>query len=188
MTPRAALSVTFVLIALWAAPSRLQATVLISAELPELVAEARTIVQGRVVAAEPRAASNGRSIETVVVLEADDYLKGDLGRRISIRVPGGQVGFRRAVVVGAPTFRPGDHVVLFLGGAGPALPWIVGLNQGVFRVRPGDVRRPGKMAGDELQIAQEQSPHVRAAALAQSLPLAAFKARVRALVSQGGAR
>lgn len=181
------LTVGLVLIGWWAAPG-LQATVIVHAELPDLVAEARTIVHGRVISAEPRAVNGGRSIETLVVIEADDYLKGDLGARLAIRVPGGQIGFRRAVVVGAPVFRAGDQVVLFLGGAGPALPWIVGLNQGVFRVRQDGPRRVGKAGIDELQVFQEQVPHVRSGSVAQALPLTMFKSRVRALVNEGGAR
>jgi hypothetical protein len=181
------LTVVLVLIASWAAP-RLEATVVVQAELPELVAEARTIVHGRVISTEPRAVNGGRSIETLVVIEADDYLKGNLGSRLAIRVPGGQIGVRRAVVIGAPVFRSGDHVVLFLAGAGPALPWIVGLNQGVFRVRQDEVRRLGKAGIDELQVFQEQVPHVRSGNAAQALPLTIFKARVRSLVNEGGAR
>jgi hypothetical protein len=181
------LTVLLVLIASWAAP-RLEATVIVQAELPDLVAEARTIVHGRVISTEPRAVNGGRSIDTLVVIEADDYLKGNLGARLAVRVPGGQIGSRRALVIGAPMFRSGEQVILFLGGSGPALPWIVGLNQGVFRVRQDGVRRLGKSGIDELQVFQEQAPHVRSGSAAHALPLALFKSRVRSLVNEGGAR
>ena len=47
------LIVVLVLIASWEAP-RLEATIVVEAELPDLVAQARTIVHGRVISTEPR--------------------------------------------------------------------------------------------------------------------------------------
>ena len=44
------------------------------------------------------------------------------------------MGRYRSVMVGAPTFRAGEEVILCLGRA-PALPYVLGLRQGVFRVR-----------------------------------------------------
>jgi hypothetical protein len=164
---------------------RIDATVLISAGLPELVEEARTIVEGHVVFTEAREVPGSRSIETLVTVVAQDYLKGDLGPRVVFRVPGGQHGSRRTVMVGAPVFKRGDHVVLFLGGAGPSLPWILGLNQGVYRVRSVPPVGPGKWA-HELQVSEDQPPHARSSASGSSLPLSALKARVRALLRAGG--
>ena len=169
------------------AAAPLHATVLISADLPELVSEAETIVQGRVVSAEPRAVPGSRRIETLVTLAADEYLKGDLGPRVVLRVPGGQVGTRRTVMVGAPTFRPGDRVVLFLGNAAPSLPWIVGLNQGVYRVKAAPRSSGGKWS-DEPQVVEDQPTHVRSGTSGASVPLNAFKTRVRALVRAGEGR
>jgi hypothetical protein len=179
------ISVALVLVvALWAAP-RLHATVLISADLPELVSGARAILHGRVVATEPRLVTGRRAIETVVTVDVDEYLKGDFGPRVSVRVPGGQIGFRRSVVIGAPVFNAGDNVVLFLDVRGAELPWIMGLNQGVYRVRAdaGTPRRARLM--EELQVFEDQTS--RASGSAAVLPLHVFKARVRALV-RGGSR
>ena len=167
--------------------SQLHATVLISAELPELVSEAQTIVQGQVVSTEPRTVPDSRSIETVVTLAAEDYLKGNLGSRVVLRVPGGQMGFRRTVMIGAPVLKTGDRVVLFLGTAGSSLPWIVGLNQGVYRVKAPPRAIVGKWS-DELQVTEDQPTHVRSSTSGSSVPLSAFKARVRALVRGGEGR
>jgi hypothetical protein len=171
--------------------SQVDATVLVSADLPELVADARAIVHGRVVATQPQVAEGSRTIETIVTVAADEYLKGDLGARVSLRVPGGQLGFRRSVVIGAPVFTPGDQVVLFLGGSGPSLPWIIGLNQGVYRVR-GD-RAGGRSIAkgrllEELRVVEHDTGYVRSGVPRQALPLSVFKARVRALVREGDAR
>ena len=179
-------SIALILAALSVTP-RLHATIVVSADLPELVADARAIVHGRVVATEPRVIDGRRSIETVVTVAADEYLKGNLGPRVSLRVPGGQIGFRRSVVIGAPVFEPGDDVVLFLGGAGPALPWIVGLNQGVYRVRAGS-RSIGSHRLFERQVVEGETAQARASGAARMVPLSTFKARVRALVRAEEAR
>jgi len=164
------------------------ATVLIPAGLPELVSEAHTIVEGSVVSADPRTESGSRRVETLVTVAAVDYLKGNLGRRVTFRVPGGQIGFRRTVMIGAPVFRPGDRVLLFLAGAAPSLPWIVGLNQGVYRVKTAPRLTTGKWS-EELQVTEDQPTHVRSNATASSVSLSLFKARVRTLVRAGeGAR
>jgi hypothetical protein len=51
------------------------------------------------------------------------------------RVPQGQVGRYRRIVVGAPEFAVGEDVMVFLTGRGPAIPTVFGLNQGVRRLR-----------------------------------------------------
>jgi hypothetical protein len=175
-----------------AGAARLHATVIVPADLPELVAEARTIVQGRVVSAEARPAPAGeRGIETLVTIAAGEYLKGSLGSHVTIRVPGGQVGDRRQIVFGAPVLRSGDDVILFLGGSGPSVPWILGLNQGVFRIR-ADARfaaRRERFTG-ETRVVETESDSVRSMAPgpAGAVPLAAFKTRIRQLVAEGGIR
>ena len=58
-----------------------EATILVPAELTELVRDAGAIVRARVVATEPRWESGSRRIETLVTFDADEYYKGDLGRR-----------------------------------------------------------------------------------------------------------
>jgi hypothetical protein len=69
-----------------------------------------------------------------VTVEAGDYLKGDLGPRVTFKVPGGQLGRYRTIFVGAPTFQSGDELVLFLKSNGASYPFITGLSQGLFRV------------------------------------------------------
>lgn len=182
------LTVALALAVACAASPRLHATVILSADLPELVTGAETIVHGRVVGSEARAVPGRQSVETVVTVAADEYLKGDLGPRVSVRVPGGQIGFRRTLVIGAPVFRIGDQVVLFLKGRGSGLPWIVGLNQGVYRVR-GEARALGKgRFSSELQVVEQEPADLVRGASTPASPLNVFKTRVRALVREGGAR
>ena len=115
-------------------PVTLRATVLVPIEFRELVAASTVIVRGRVVSAQAEWVDGRRAIETIVTIEPFEYLRGDLGERLTLTVPGGQLGRYRTVFVGAPVFGEGDEVVLFLAAEGAAQPHIVGLSQGVFRV------------------------------------------------------
>jgi hypothetical protein len=112
-------------------PVVLGATVLVPIEFRELVTVSTTIVHGRVTDVHAEWIDGRRSIETVVTLGARDYLKGNLGETVSVRVPGGQIGRYRTIFIGAPALHLGDDLVLFLRGDR-----IVGLNQGAFRVVP----------------------------------------------------
>ena len=115
------------------------ATVLIPADLAELSRDARAIVRGRVAALDAQWTDDRGSIETIVTLEVESYLKGALGAALRFRVPGGELGRFRSIVVGAPEFALDQHVVVFLGVRGPSVPYVLGLNQGVFRlVRAAD--------------------------------------------------
>jgi hypothetical protein len=112
----------------------LGATVLVPTDLKDLSKSAYAIVHGRVVSVQAQWSEDARHIESLVSISAIDYLKGNLGATVTIRVPGGELGRYRSVMVGAPTFREGDEVVLFLGTSPPAMPYLLGLGQGVYRL------------------------------------------------------
>jgi hypothetical protein len=162
------------------------ATVLIGADLGELARDARAIARGRVAAVDAQWTADRRTIETLVTLEVDSYLKGALGATVQFRVPGGSLGRFRSIVVGAPQFAVDDRVVVFLGARGPSVPYVVGFSQGVFRVvRSGD--------GSTWLVTPAILPSpagavtiVRGDPQRQPLPLNDFEQRVRALA--GGAR
>src|SRR5712671_3432607 len=120
------------LIVFLAVPAR--ATVLIPADLGELSRDALAIARGRVVALDAQWTEDHGTIETIVTLDVESYLKGSLGATLRFRVPGGELGRFRSVVVGAPEFAVDQRVVVFLGANGPSVPHVLGLNQGVFRV------------------------------------------------------
>jgi hypothetical protein len=113
----------------------LEATVLVPAELPDLASEARLIARGVISSVDARL-TDERTIETIVTLAPEAWLKGGASSNATLqfRVPGGLVGRYRRIVVGAPQFRVGQHVVVFLGGSAPRLPHVIGLSQGVFRL------------------------------------------------------
>ena len=113
--------------------------VLVPVDLGQLAREARAIVRGRVAAIEPRFNEDRRTIETLVTLDADHYLKGELGSAVQFTIPGGRVGRYRRLVVGAPAFSVAEPLIVFLGAHGPGIPHLLGLSQGVYRlVRRGD--------------------------------------------------
>ncbi len=92
----------------------LRATVLVPAEFREIVAGSQIIVYGRVVDVRAEWSDDRRRIDTVVSVQAGSYLKGGPASVVTFRVPGGQIGRYKNVMVGAPEFQPGEEAVLFL--------------------------------------------------------------------------
>jgi hypothetical protein len=158
-----------------------RATVLVPADLGDLSREARTIARGTVVAVEPRWLDDGRGIETLVTLQAAEYLKGPLGPTVQFRVPGGRVGRLRSITVGAPTFVAGDHVVVFLAARGPQVPHIVGMSQGLFRIARAN--NAWTVVPQPIPPVSSSTPVVRGDAARRPMALAEFERRVHGLVS-----
>jgi hypothetical protein len=179
------LIVTGVLCANFVAGAR--ATTLIPADLGELTHDAIAIARGRVVAADGRWTDDRRAIETIVTLQVDTYLKGDLGATVQFRVPGGLLGRFRSIVVGAPRFTADDRVIVFLAARGPMVPYIVGFSQGVYRVvRDGaaGARDAWLVTPPPIAATTSATPMkvVRGDPSRVPLPLDTFEAQVRALV------
>jgi hypothetical protein len=167
----------------------LQATVLLPSDFREIVNGSDIIAYGRVVDAQPQLTDDRGRVETVVTFQVGTYLKGALGETILFKVPGGQMGRYRTVLVGAPSFRPGEEAVLFFtrnqGGAAA----VFGLNQGVFRVRL-DSRTGQRVVDLPVLIARAGSPAtvVRGARERRPLALERFGAEVRGVMAGPAAR
>ena len=162
-----------------------RATTIVPADLGELSRDAVAIVHGRVADVRSQWTEDRGTVETIVTLEVEDYLKGSLGAIVRFRVPGGELGRYRTIVVGAPDFVVDQRVVVFLGAHGPTVPHIVGFNQGVFRVvRAADdswvVSPPPAVAGAAAVRVVRGDPARR------PVPLADFEQQVRTLA--GAAR
>jgi hypothetical protein len=121
---------------------RASATVLLPADFATSVSEAGLIVHGRVIDVQSTLSGPHRVIESVITVTVVQSIKGSAASTVSFRVPNGQVGRYRRIVIGAPEFATGDEVVVFLRGRPPALPTLYGLSQGVYRVRRGGAARP----------------------------------------------
>ena len=180
----------FVFLALFlAVPGVLRATVIVPIEFRELVSTTPVIVHGRVTDVRAAFVDGRRAVETFVTIAADEYLKGDLGGHITIRVPGGEIGRYRTVFVGAPGFTTGDEVVLFLKTPRAALPIVAGLNQGVYRV-VADRQTGRRLVTAPIVMSRDGAaePIVRGASTRRPLPIDAFRAAVRDVLAQGAAR
>jgi hypothetical protein len=161
------------------------ATVYVPVDFREMVTASRAIVHGRVVAVRSEPTSDRRTIASYVTIEVAEHLKGNLGAEVTFRVPGGQVGRYRRIIVGAPQFTRGDEVIVFLTARGPSWPYIFGLSQGVYRIaRAGDGRAivtpPPVMARGV-----EAEPVVRGDPARRPLPLDVFAREVKAIVEAG---
>jgi hypothetical protein len=156
------------------------ATVEVPAEFGEMVQGSQLVVHGRVVEVRGRQTGDRRSIETIVTVAVGEAFKGRPGDAVTFRMPGGEVGRYRRVIVGVPTFTSGDEVIVFLRGGPPALPTVFGLSQGLYRVaRTSDGRA---VVGPALLVPPATGAErvVRGDPARQPLPLEAFARAVRA--------
>jgi len=176
----------------------LQANVVIPAEFREVVRDSSVIVRGRVTDVRSVVVPD-RGIESIATVAVETKLKGDAPTFVYVRVPGGEVGRSKVVMVGAPTLRVGDRAVFFLraGGADSTmLP--IGLSQGIYRVqaepqtgRP--VVAPPLVGG----VTENRSgPAMRGDTRRKLMPVTEFEGLVRLVVAstaavprvRGGAR
>jgi hypothetical protein len=162
------------------------ATVIVPIEFRELVLAAPVILHGQVAEVRGGWAAERRSVETFVTIAVADYLKGDLGPSVVVRVPGGQLGRYRTVFVGAPEFQRGEEVVLFLNPASAAYPYIIGLSQGAFRVL-ADARSGQRMVTTAIVMGKGGDPPervVRGDPSRKPLTIDAFRGAVRQVLAQ----
>ena len=162
----------------------LRATVLLPAEFREIVGESQIIAYGRVVDTVSELSDDRKRIETIVTFEVDTYLKGGPGETLTLRIPGGQVGRYRSITVGAPVLETGTEAVLFLRQGDSGLPYVFGLNQGMFRVQR-DPRTQRRLVMPPL-LARSENPErvVRGAVSRQPMTLEAFGAQVRSVMAE----
>jgi hypothetical protein len=132
---RWALSLGLCALCLGVGASEAAATTLLPATFEDVVNGSQLIVYGRVVEVRSEMTGGRRSIHSFVTVAVAQALKGNPGATVTFRIPQGQVGRYRRVIVGAPEFAVGEDVMLFLTGRAPAIPTVFGLNQGVRRLR-----------------------------------------------------
>jgi hypothetical protein len=154
------------------------------ADFTTVVTGSPMIVHGRVTEVRSFVSGPRRTIESVVTLSVIGTLKGVPAGTVRFRVPNGQVGRYRRVVVGAPEFEAGDEVVVFLQAHAPAIPTVFGLSQGVYRVvRDGNdqaiVTPPPVMARG---VSAERV--VRGDPVRHPMPIASFAREVRRVLER----
>ena len=167
----------------------LGATVLVPAEFHEIVAGSQVIVYGRVASVRAGWSDDRSRIDSVVTVTAGTYLKGGPGTTVTFRVPGGQIGRYRNVMIGAPQFQPGDEAVFFLSASGPSIAHIFGLSQGLFRVSV-DARTGRRLVVPPVLVSNTDQAQtvVRGDPARRQLSLDEFAATVRQAMSAGSPR
>ena len=158
------------------------ATVYLPVDFNEMVARSKEIAHGRVVDVRGDLTPDRRTIVTYVTIEVEQHLKGNLGESITFRVPGGQVGRYRRIVVGAPQFERGDEVIVFLASRGPSIPYLFGLSQGVYRVARRADGRVLVTPVPAIAGGGDSNRLVRGDPARRPLPLETFTREVKAIV------
>jgi hypothetical protein len=159
-------------------PLNVFAVLVIPITFEQLVDEAAAVVYARVADVRGQWTPDRRAIDSVIALEPLQYLKGDLGQTISMRLPGGEAGGMTQVIPGAPVLRTGQLVVVFLKARGPALLTTLGLGQGIFRVARDAAT--GKMLVTPPPLKESAAGRIiRGAAERRALSVEAFAAAVR---------
>jgi hypothetical protein len=175
--------VTLLLLLLVLCGHPLRATTYAPADFSELVLAARAIAHGRIIEVRPQLADGRRRVETLVTMQVATYLKGSLGQTVVFRVPGGQVGRYRTIVLDAPDFAAGDEVVLLLGARGPSVPYVLGLSQGVYRISGDPVSGERRVTPAPVQgEGTEWKRIVRGDPARRPMPLTDFARRVRSIL------
>jgi hypothetical protein len=176
-----------ILVAVGLLAPALQATVIVPAEFREIVTGSELIAYGRVIDVHPEWADERRRIDSVVTIDVMSWLKGGNDSMLAFVVPGGEIGRYRHVLIGAPVFKPGDEAFVFLKTGGASMPYVFGLNQGVFRVRADDsgVRK----VTSPMLFATGADPEIirRGAVTRQPIALADFRDQIRSVMAAGRA-
>jgi hypothetical protein len=105
-----------------------------------LAREADAVVRGKVQRRVSRWSEDGRHIFTLVTVRVGAVWRGSAPGRITVRVPGGEVGEVGQITDAAPEFADGEEVVLFLAREDGDTFRVHGLALGKFRVAKGEAR------------------------------------------------
>lgn len=90
------------------------ATVVVTLSIEEMAASVPLVVRGHVGQSQTRWDDAHRHISTFTEVVTDESIKGRAPAVFLVREPGGEVGRVGQFVSGAPTFKSGEEVVLFL--------------------------------------------------------------------------
>lgn len=122
-------------LALLTRPSRVVAGTALRMDVPQLVAGAELVLEGRILSATALESPDGR-IETEFLLQVERTFAGADEPFRAVRIPGGVLEDGRGMLLaGMPVLRAGEDTLLFLsqeGETGVRMP--VGLAQGKFSV------------------------------------------------------
>ena len=172
------------------------ATVVEGLTLEQMAARSPVIVRATVGSQESRWDEGHRRIQTFTELLVTEVLKGDVPKSLIVRAPGGVVGNLGADVAGAPRFKSGDDVVLFLEHPGddPHGFVVTGLSAGKITLEKtalGEVRARRDLRGIAFLTpgSSDRAPKVRDLNNVEDLGTAdAFLQRIRTAVAHAQAK
>ena len=150
--------------------------------LEEMVRQSTAIVRGR--AGESRTVRSGALLYTVTRLEILGQWKGTSVRYVEVSTPGGRLGRVSQRFGGVPRLQRGSSYVAMLWQGPSGRVHIIGLSQGLFKVRAGEDGQLviGRNPSSDLMLSPVSGQPVQAAPL--SMPLENFRERVRLLVGK----
>jgi hypothetical protein len=177
--------------------SGLRGTIIIPPTFAQLVQRADLIFVGQVLAArsEWRQQPDHKVIKTLVTFQVAEVLKGTGRTPLTLEFLGGTVGDTSLEIDGVPTFRVGEHAVLFVEKNGIELCPLVGLRHGKLRVEragptgPSILILPNDQKLTDVAEMGASAPDVARrglAAKASPLTLEQFCLQVRQQVTRAG--
>lgn len=102
----------------------------------ELARTSTDVVVAKCVSSETKRDENTGLIYTYTTFKVDESLKGEYDNEIVLRIIGGTVGDVTINAPDAPTFKPDEEVVLFLGPRNTkGYPVLKSMNRGVYRIQ-----------------------------------------------------
>lgn len=152
----------------------------------EMVRQAESIVQGRVIEVESFWSEGGELIISEATVEVDEVLLGEATATVTVRTFGGEVGGIVVEAHGFPVFERGEHVILFLNReASDDSTRVLGYQQGHFEVveRLDGVTLAVPQIDEGMRLVERSG---KLAPEARSLRLDQFKSNVRDLARQVG--
>ncbi len=121
--------------------SKAEAVVLKRYTLSTLSEQADDILHVTCVAAYPGRSEGGSKVYTYYKFEIRERLRGGQtrGDGLMLRLLGGSLGGQNVLLPGAPSFREGNHYLLYLKGSNDeGYPLLVGFSQGVVPLQRSD--------------------------------------------------
>lgn len=129
------LTLAILTLGLLAAAPPASATSVIRMSVADMTDRAEVIVHGRCVRKQARMGKDDE-IVTDITLEVFEAVKGELGRSFEFTVYGGVLPERGSAIAGAPTYKTGEELLVFLGPVNDrGLRMVIGLAQGKYTIR-----------------------------------------------------
>ncbi len=156
----------------------IRATTIIRMELPQLVQQSDSIIQGRVDDVAVQWDADKKLAFTYITISVDDPMKGQRRRTVTIRQLGGQVGALNVSVAGMPKFKTGESVIVFLKAQADGTFQVVGMNQGKYEI--SEDYAVSNISG--IDVFNPKTGRIETPAFVDRAPVENLKAKIRELL------